>query len=196
MGLQDMASGDNELEDSTANDPFQEAKRRIVSVVRCTYIKRALHNASQSPKLNFWRVIQGSLLDAAVLDWCVLFGADSERAHWKKLIPADKHDEFRSMLLKEIGCDESEWQNYREDVKAYRDKHLAHLGERDKEDTYPTLDIALNSSNALYKWLRAQGQIFEGPNRLDEYGQKFYEQSKTVAAKAVSATIELEEDVG
>lgn len=118
-----------------------ETRRRLVSVVRCTHIKRAV--SPPSPHLNFWRVILGTLLDTGVLDWCVVFGADAEETHWKNVVPAAEHVGFRSGLLKALGLSESEWRAYWEEMKTYRNDHLSHKGDRQPEDIYPRLDHAL-----------------------------------------------------
>jgi hypothetical protein len=47
--------------------------------------------------LNFWRLIYGNLMDMAVIEWCKLFGSDSEEhqpAHWKNIIPEAEHQEL------------------------------------------------------------------------------------------------------
>jgi hypothetical protein len=43
---------------------------QLTSFVRGDYLKRALHAVNGDPRLNFWRVIYGTMLDMAIIDWC------------------------------------------------------------------------------------------------------------------------------
>lgn len=104
----------------------------IVHIVRCIGLKRALEAADNNPKLNFWRLTQGNLLDSAVLDWCKLFGShnkDNQQVHWKNIFP--QHHEFFQYLLSYVEITESEWVAYRCSMKKYRDQHVAHLDFKD-----------------------------------------------------------------
>jgi hypothetical protein len=53
-----------------------EAAQVLGILVWNILLKRALHTADRNPRLNFWRVQYGNLMDMAVIDWCKLFGSD------------------------------------------------------------------------------------------------------------------------
>jgi hypothetical protein len=81
----------------------------IASLVRSVHMKRALAEVDQDPRLNFWRLIHGQLMDFAVLEWCKLFGSDDaehQLIHWKNVVPQDEHDDFRAGLFRRLGIGE------------------------------------------------------------------------------------------
>jgi hypothetical protein len=136
----------------TRNKPRQLAETAEVlgTLVRNILLKRALHTADPNPKLNFWRIQYGNLMDLAVIDWCKLFGSDdAERQpiHWKNI--ADNQDSFRSALLKALAMTRKDWEFYWQGMKKYRDFTAAHHDSRRAEiATYPVLDKALDSHSS------------------------------------------------
>jgi hypothetical protein len=100
----------------------------------------------------FWRAVDGKFLDMCVLEWCKLFVDKNGKHHWRKVV-TDKC-RFLSGLLKEMNCNEEEFERYISEMKVYRDKFVAHL---DDENTgyYPRLDFAKISSIYLYEYLLA-----------------------------------------
>src|SRR5215471_11762480 len=82
----------------------------LYALVRNILLKRALHAADPEPRLNFWRIQYGNLMDLAVIDWCKLFGSDdAERQliHWKNI--ADDQHIFRSALLRALAMTREDW---------------------------------------------------------------------------------------
>ncbi len=75
----------------------------VVNLARCVALKRALIAADPDPALNFWRVLNGNLLDMAVREWCKLFSFITMNWRGKPLLsPHDRqtdrchhHDEGR-----------------------------------------------------------------------------------------------------
>jgi hypothetical protein len=172
----------------------------LANLVRSIHLKRVLAGLERDPKLNFWRLMQGNLLDIAVLDWCKLFGSDDQEhqpVHWKNII--SDREEFRSGLLRQLGISESQWKDYWQEMKLYRDTHVAHSDFR-KPDViaYPKLELALQSGYFYYDHLLRALQedgAHKYPTDIREYGRRFIEQSKMIAERAVAATRDLEEQV-
>lgn len=108
------------------------------------------------------RLIHGNQLDSAVLEWCKVFGSDDEATHWKQVVPAADHDQFRSDLLASLEITVDVWAAYWNEMKSYRDNLIAHHIELNKVANYPVLDLALKSSffyyNYLIKELRSLGE--------------------------------------
>jgi hypothetical protein len=184
----------------STNAQLNAVIRTLTNLVRSAYLKRALTSADSEPRLNFWRVIYGNLLDITVLEWCKLFGADAEdhnQVHWKIVFPDEAV--FRDGLLKYLGVDRDSWDAYWHQMKKYRDQQVAHLdfGKRDVSH-YPVLDLAIASSCFYYDQvlteLRARGLAQEYPNDLKVYGDEFYSQAIRIARKVVGATTEFPED--
>jgi hypothetical protein len=169
---------------------------RLANVVRSAQLKRALTLVDPTPRLGFWSIIYGNLLDVAVLEWCKLFGADSEPTHWKRVV-AD-HDAFRQDLLKSMGIDEGRWVDYWNEMKAYRDAQVAHDFVDPDVTRYPSLDFALKSSYFYYihviSELRKLGEQ-RFPDNLEEYGTRFAAQARQIAANAIASTRTFEEKV-
>jgi len=168
----------------------------VGNVVRSTLLKRSLTSVNADPQLNFWRIIYGNLLDVAVVAWCMIFGADSEPTHWKKIVPVYRHELFRASLLSAMSVDESQWAAYWEEMKAYRDTQVAHYQEG--AERYPSLGLALESSYFYYGYLLKElRQLGETgfPGDLRQYGEKFEFQSVKIANVALNSTAAIKEEV-
>ncbi len=169
---------------------------RLGNVVRSAHLKRALTSVDPNPTLNFWRLIYGNLLDVAVLEWCKLFGADSELTHWKRVVR--DHDGFRRGLLAALGIDQKKWANYWEEMKVYRDALVAHHAGSPNVSRYPDLGLALESCYFYYAYviaeLRALGEA-RFPDDLKEYGARFAAQARVIGERALASTAGFQERV-
>lgn len=171
---------------------------RLVHLARSAEMKRVLTAVDPEPRLNFWRLILGNQLDIAVLEWCKVFGSDGEATHWKKVVPADNHDQFRTDLLGALGVTADAWTDYWNQMKGYRDNLVAHHIELNRVPNYPILDLALKSSFFYYKYLinelRLLGET-RYPDDLQTYCAAFQAQAREVATGAIAATAEMNERV-
>ena len=169
---------------------------RLGIIVRSAHVKRALTSVDPNPSLNFWRLIYGTLLDVAVLEWCKIFGADAEPTHWKRVV--SDHDAFRSQLLDSLHIAEVQWAAYREEMKAYRDGAVAHQTDDPQVSSYPHLELALESSYFYYSYvireLRRLGEK-RFPDDLRNYSTAFRAQSRKIAERAILATSAKSEEV-
>jgi hypothetical protein len=177
-----------------------EAVNILGNLVRSVHLKRVLTALDPDPALNFWRVMHGTLLDIAVLEWCKLFGSDNEehqKTHWKNVVA--NQDAFRHQLLDGLRIDMNAWKAYWQEMKNYRDQHVAHRDFNKSDVThFPKLDLALQSSSIYYRYviteLRKLG-VARYPDDLRLYGEAFADQAKTVAEKALEATQDIKERV-
>ena len=178
---------------STRVERLTNAINVIVGFVREVQTLRALRDAGV-PAQTFWRVLNNSTFDMAVINWCKLFGSDDQAhqpTHWKNIAPDEQ--KFRNELLAAIGVSWSEWVSYRYEVKHYRDNSAAHHSvERKHIKTFPRYDLALKA--ALHYYAAAVHQIrvecgvpYEHPT-LDQYMADFYEQALRSAQLATNAT--------
>ena len=83
--------------------------------------------------IDFWRNANGNFLDTAVMEWCKLFADCRGKHYWNKVID----DTFLTGMLRSIGFTESEYEEYSQKMRTYRDKFLAHLDE--ERTMYPPL---------------------------------------------------------
>lgn len=156
----------------------------------------ALDTYRDNFKLNFWIVMFNNSIDLAVLDWCHLFGSHKDDLHWKKVII--KSDDFRAGLFNFIGTDEEKWRNYRESIKNYRDKDVAHLEIRPRSFV-PEMGIALQA--AAYYYLCIQKELSNYPNYskwpkdLIEYHNQSLAQTKLILTKAYESSKDIKEIV-
>jgi hypothetical protein len=181
-------------------DQLTAAINVLGNLVRSVHLKRVLAGLDPDPSLNFWRVMHGTLLDIAVLEWCKLFGSDDEehqQTHWKNVV--SDVDAFRAELLGQLGIDAKRWEAYWKEMKNYRDQHVAHR-DFSKSDVYhyPTFDLALESSRIYYRYVIAElrkAKINRYPDDLGSYGDAFAAQAKVIGEKAIAATRGIEERV-
>src|SRR5262245_44399335 len=132
-----------------------ETAEVLGTLVRNILLKLALHTADPNPRLNFWRIQYGNLMDLAVIDWCKLFGSDDAKRqpiHWKNI--ADDQHSFRSALLKELAMTPEAWESYWQEMKRYRDFNAAHHDPRRAEiANFPVLETALLSAFFYFEYV-------------------------------------------
>ena len=87
----------------------------------------------------FWVTVNGNFVDICVLEWCKLFGDDSDKHHWKQIV-GDK-DRFISEMLDKLKVSQYELEECWKSFRKYRDKFFAHLDSLEKMDI-PYLHIA------------------------------------------------------
>ncbi|MFG0542863.1 hypothetical protein ACF8EA_22250 [Pseudomonas sp. YQ_5] len=97
---------------------------------------------------NFWSQISRNALDLAVLDWCHAFGQQKDALHWKKVFPNDE-EAFREGMLTWMDVSLDEFKQFREQMKVYRDKDLAHL-ELLNISMIPAMNNAIHSMAFYY----------------------------------------------
>ena len=174
-----------------------ETQRAILrQISRCIHIKQVLHAVEPTPHLNFWRLLYGGMLDLPVLDWCKIFGANGEPTHWKGIVT--DVDDFRRVLLEFLNIDYGTWQRYWDQMKTYRDELIAHHQADTRVETYPSLEIALQSCYFFYDYLSDglyHPAVVPAEERLEAYCEEFREQATNIAQAALRATADIEENV-
>lgn len=157
---------------------------------------RALNDHKDGFKLNFWIYVFNNSIDLAVLDWFHLFGYHNDDLHWKQIV-ADV-DSFRQKLFNHVHMTEDQWNSYREEIKTYRDKDVAHIEVRPKSQV-PEMSIALKAATYYYEYVLEELKGFADyrnwPQNLDEYHQKSFKQTKEIVKIAYSASRQFKERV-
>jgi hypothetical protein len=158
---------------------------------------RALAEYRGSFTQNFWIYMHNNAIDLAVLDWFHLFGSHKDHLHWKQVVtdvPA-----FRNQLFQSLQITEDEWKTYRESIKAYRDKDVAHIEVRPFVSQVPDMALALKAAALYYSTVRAELSTFRDyggwPSELEEYHIRSLEQSKAICAVAYGGSRDIEEGV-
>lgn len=98
----------------------------------------------------FWKTLNGNFIDTCLLEWCKLFGDLKAKHHWSKSVTDS--DQFTAGLYQKLGIDETAFEDYRLDVREYRDKFVAHLDELNQAKI-PRLQPVIDSVQYLYEYL-------------------------------------------
>lgn len=153
---------------------------------------------SQSGKFNlhFWTTVYNNAIDVACLDWFHLFGYHKDNLHWKKNVK--DIDAFRNKLFSIAGFGEQDWISYRESIKTYRDKDVAHVEVRPKS-WVPDMTLALKAANLYYQAVLEELSLFgdysNEPVSLIAYYQNSQKKAEKILAVAYSSTSGMREDV-
>jgi hypothetical protein len=100
----------------------------------------------------FWVTVNGNFLDHAVLEWCKLFADKKGKLHWSKLISSPGR--FEQGLLKRMRLTSAQLETYINEMRAYRDKFVAHL-DAEPVMQIPRLRLARMSVAFLYDYILA-----------------------------------------
>jgi hypothetical protein len=127
--------------------------------------------SNSDKKSEFWtRTIDAHIL-RAIIDWCMVFGADSNATHWKKVARCRaSQSAFRKHLKAATGITGPSWKKFWRSMTEFRNKYAAH---RTVEGTYPPVpmvDTALLVAIAYDDWLRSRIQAsFSEPSLQKRY---------------------------
>jgi hypothetical protein len=122
------------------------------------------------------RTIDAYLL-RAVVDWCMIFGADSNEIHWKQVV-TDKsdQDDFRSRLLADLSMTEAEWKDYWSSMTTFRNDFAAHRPAKSPHPSVPKVEPAFRAVISYDEWLRGKMHagfdfVLNEPILLDRYNR-------------------------
>lgn len=162
-------------------------EKAIINFLHINCVRNyAIHSAiidrysKQSLKGNFWRVTSNSTLDYSIIQWCMLFGTNSESTHWKK-----QHyiTCFENQILCNALISKADWQSLHNKVVSYRNNNAAHIDlenwRRDIPDMTQAMKI-LNVSHMLFN------QLSEEQWTIDKEFKKIYRET--------SETLDFDED--
>lgn len=112
------------------------------------------------------------LLCDAVVNWCKIFGTNSEECHWKNIVK--NHDHFRDYLFDRLSISHAVFTNYQKGMLSFRNKWVAHYDPDHKHKAVPFFEIAHESAVALHSYLRESPDItfhYNGPDDVNQFGQ-------------------------
>lgn len=138
--------------------------------VRQLSYHRAMLPHSKNLRTNIWIYTFNNFIDMAVLDWCHLFGSQSDDLHWRRIVVDAEW--FKSEILKSLGLTGEEWDAYWKSIKDYRDKDVAHIEVR-PETSVPKMDKALEAIKLYYSYaideLHDIYEYIELPDVIDHF---------------------------
>ncbi len=147
----------------------------LVSFVHHIAYWRAFSTALDHAKLHseMWIHTTDAHLLCAVINWCMVFGADSNEVHWKNVVldePAQ--DQFRQALLHTLAITRTEWDAYWSSMTTFRNDFATHRMPGSRYPTVPKMETALQAAIAYDDWFRqALSDLFDEPSLSDRYNR-------------------------
>ncbi len=122
-------------------------------------------------KSRFWGLTADAHVQMFIIEWCKIFGTDSEDCHWKNAINNSTEkkiieNDFRNRIYKKTGFNSTSWKKYHKEILDLRNKYIAHL-ENLSRPGFPLLDNALNIIYVYDEWVREIFGITWFPGDLD-----------------------------
>jgi hypothetical protein len=118
--------------------------------------------------------VSNTLLCDATIQWCKLFGANSESSHWKNIV--EDHQGFRGQLFNNIQMKEDDFRAYQLSLLTFRDKWVAHYESSFPHGAVPEFDAALNSAISLQEYLKQhqpEDYVYSGIVSIKAFGRSF-----------------------
>lgn len=105
----------------------------IVEFSRSFIYYRTIHKSLSLKQLKtdeqFWIHSLNAFLNSAIIQWCKVFGTDSNEVHWKKAIN-ENYINFQKVIkdeiLKNTNFSFNEWKNYHKEMRNFRNSYSAH----------------------------------------------------------------------
>lgn len=159
---------------------------RRTAIICCHFIqnlafyKAGFNNTHPIFAGQFWTRANGNFLDICVLEWCKLFGDAHGKHYWGKLVTDNQA--FLVGLLTATNLTEPEFEVYTHEMRAYRDKFIAHLDSNPVMQIPRLDDTGRRSVLFLYDHLLTmgnEGDIFCGaPHSLSNFYDHFFIEGK------------------
>jgi len=125
----------------------------------------------------FWIYTMNTHFFRAITNWCIVFGADNNEAHWKNVSENDKEkikSEIRPRILAAANFTCDEWKSYHIKIKDFRNDYTAHKNVNPNDDRVPSLNNAFEIAKSYFEWIR---ELLTIPNHklksLDIYFPEF-----------------------
>jgi hypothetical protein len=168
---------------------------RLIYVIRNVANYRSMTKIKNDFNQNFWIQIYNNFFDVAVLEWCKVFGTDSEPTHWKTIV--HDHQAFRNGLLSSIGLNDQGWSDFWKNVNSYRNNIIAHF-KKIPGLSYPSLDVIIKSTFYYYDWLQQECDkhgIIQEPRDIESYYYRCLKQAEIFSETACNSTSNIDEKV-
>jgi hypothetical protein len=120
-------------------------------------------------KSEFWKYTIDAHILRAIIDWCMVFGTDSNELHWKKVALNDcTQSAFRNYLLTEMSLTLEQWSECRSNMMEFRNRYAAHSNI--PYPPTPTMDLALGVVTTYDDWFRNSiDETFDEPSLQQRY---------------------------
>ena len=141
----------------------------------------------------FWKYTIDAHILRAIIDWCMVFGTDSNELHWKKVAVDDStQSAFRKYLLTAMCLTLEQWSECRSNMMEFRNRYAAHSNI--PYPPTPTMDRALRVVTTYDNWFRNNvDAIFDEPPLQERYDRLIRTSAKPLNhAVSLGPTVEQE----
>lgn len=120
----------------------------------------------------------------AVFEWCKLLGDEKGKHYWKNVV---RIQDFEGNMLNHLGQSSDEFVSYKQKMREYRDKFLAHLDDQ-RIMHIPKLDKAKAAVDFYHNWVVQYEAL---PNDLAGLPTDLTTYYQQCSAEALAAQISL-----
>ncbi len=133
----------------------------------------------------------------AIIDWCMVFGADSNELHWKKVVLDDYYrNEFLDYLNSIAGIDKTQFNRYWEEITDFRNKYATHRNFSGAYPPVPFMDKAYCVAICYDDWLRTKiVDIIYEPSLRERY-ERLLRTSENIFKKLINCGPSVAQEYG
>lgn len=135
----------------------------------------------------FWRHSIDSFLNLTIIDWCMVFGTDSNELHWKKAIN-ENNINFQKVIegeiLKNTNFSIDEWKEYHKTMLDFRNLYSAHRHITNVPDV-PFLDKAFKVATAYFDFMHRELSLIWWQQDSKEIKMIFEKEVESVLLKII-----------
>ena len=119
----------------------------------------------------FWAYTIDSHLLIAIIDWCMVFGTDSNEIHWKKVVLDKQYRcDFRCHIRKFANLSKNEMGKFWSSMTKFRNEYAVHKTTATHFPNVPYMDTALIIVTSYDDWFRLNVDAsFGEPSLKDRY---------------------------
>ena len=153
------------------------------------YYKVIQANLHSLNGLDFWTHTMNTHLLNSVIEWCKVFGIDSNESHWKKICLNNKETfevEIRQRILMQTGFTLKEWFDYWESFCEFRNEYCAHRNP-DRTLPVPIMEKSFNAASAYFNFIIDLIPWDRHQDNLEELTNLFESEVNSVVEKNRSA---------
>ena len=120
------------------------------------YYRVLSHTYSEmKTKSEFWTKTIDAHVVRAILDWCMVFGTNSNEIHWKNVIVDRQYQiDFRCHLRNILKLTKAQMDQFWSEMTTFRNNYVAHRIVSSKFPSVPYFDKALKIATSYDEWFR------------------------------------------
>jgi len=133
----------------------------------------------------FWLHSRAALMGSFTINWCKLFGSDSNDRFWKQVTLEQKI--FRELVYEKTGLNYQGWADYRKAMTAFRNQVTFHLTPYFDYKDVPNFSVAFEVLKVTHQWLRQVAEYLEEPVVGNLANKEYFENIEVEITGSVSS---------